>query len=110
MKKRKSSANKKPSNRIPPSIPKCLRKCEGEYTTDYVKQPQSSQTIRFIIRKGENGYAVLKNAANSSECINMANDIRIAPTTRNLFSDTSTLKAAIDAIEEWLGYRLPDIR
>ena len=98
------------SNRIPPSIPKCVRKCSDGYTTDYIPMPVNKPAVKFIFRKMMKGYTVLKVTSNSPDWVDMGNNITISPATRNLFSNLTTLKEAINAVETWIGFSLPDIR
>lgn len=123
-KRRRSTSkttSKSTSNRLPPSVPKCVRKCADGYTTEFLTQSNNLDTaVKFIFKKTKSGYKpsvrtpdtyhVLKVTSNSSEQIDMSSDIRIAPQTRQLFSNLTTLSAAITATETWLGYKLPDIR
>ncbi len=110
MKKRKHASTKKTSNRIPPSVPKCVRRCAEGYMTDFVTAADNRQSVRFVLKKTTAGYSVLRTTATDPAQIDMATDISISPSTRKLFSDLSSLKAAITAIETWLGKELPDIR
>ena len=110
MKKRKHTTAKKTSNRIPPSVPKCVRRCSEGYMTDFVTTSDGKQSMRFILKKTAIGYSVLRMTATNTSLTDMATDINIAPSTRKLFSDLTTLKAAISTIETYLGKELPDIR
>lgn len=123
-KRRRSTSkttSKSASNRLPPSVPKCVRKCADGYTTEFLTESNNLDTaVKFVFKKVKAGYKpsvrtpdtyhVLKVKSNSSEQIDMGTDIRISPQTRQMFSNLTTLNAAIKAVETWLGYKLPDIR
>lgn len=99
----------KKSKRIPPSVPKCVKKCNEGYITDFVTLPNKEQ-VQFKFKKLEFGYIVLKISADGTSAVNMGNDIRVSPMTHRHFSNLKTLKSAISAVESWLGFELPNIR
>lgn len=105
MKKRKTT-----TNRIPPSIPKCVTKYENGYITGFVQSPHDKTDVRFIFRKTEKGYSVSVLTANSPAEVNMTTDHTLSPTTRSMFWGIGTLKNAIKIVQEWIGRDLPDIR
>ena len=105
----KKKTTKKTAHRVPPSVPKCVKKCADGYISDFVTQP-NGEVVQFKFKKLDFGYIVLKSSANTSGAINMCNDIRISPSTHKHFSNLKTLKAAIAAVETWLGFPLPEMR
>lgn len=107
---RKKTTHKKTSNRVPPSIPKCVKKCTDGYMTGYVTTPDNTKSVKFIFKKTDLGYSVLLASDSSYARIDMGSDTKIAPATRHLFSNLTTLKSAIAAVEKWLGCSLPEIR
>ena len=110
MKKRKTSSTAKKSNRIPPSIPKCVKKTQYGYATDFIENKDFLAPVRFIFKKNEQGYTVLMYTLNGSSAVDLSHDITLSPATRHLFTDIKTLKSAIEKVEKWLGATLPDIR
>ena len=107
-KKRKMSSSAV-SKRIPPSVPKCVTRCADGYCTDFFKA--NGKSLKLIFRKVPSGYLVYRQSDDAcAKPVCMSTDISVAPTTRTLFSNLSTLSKAIDAAENWLGMKLPDVR
>ena len=100
---------KKTTKRIPPSIPKCVRKCTDGYVTDIITS-SDREHIQFKFKKLSFGYVVLRMDIDKAITINLSNDLKVAPTVHRHFSNLKTLKAAIEATEKWLGCSLPAIR
>lgn len=113
---KKHTSHKKTSNRLPPSVPKCVRRATSGYATDFIKidNPRHNyKSVHFFFTKENGKYTVLAqfvSVGNNTEWINLAKNINIAPATRNAFSNLTTLSAAITAVETWLDIKLPDIR
>lgn len=110
MKRKNSHTKTKTSNRVPPSVPKCVKKSADGYVTGFVQSPDHAKTVKFMFRKTNLGYSVFRIASDSTTWVDMSNDISIAPSTRQQFSNLTTLKTAIAATETWLGTSLPEIR
>lgn len=106
--KRKKTTNKKVSTRIPPSVPKSVRRCTNGYMTDFISVNNTS--VKFLFIKTASGYAVHRITPTSALHVDMATDNTLSPTTRNMFSGLTTLKSAIETTEKWLGHELPYIR
>lgn len=107
--KKKKTINKRPSNRIPPSVPKCVRRCSDGYATDFI-QLDNNTSAKFLFKKTSFGYEVNRMTSTSAIYVNMSTDNTLSPTTRHLFTGLTTLKTAIEAVEKWLGHTLPHVR
>lgn len=101
--------SRKTTKRTPPSVPKCVRKYADGYTTGIITCP-NGEHIQFKFKKLSFGYVVLKNDIDKAVTVNLSNDFRVAPMIHKHFSNLKTLKSAIEATENWLGFSLPDIR
>lgn len=109
MKKKRKTISSSATKRVPPSVPKCVRKTASGYETN-VLTALGKDAVKFTFIKSDTGYRVIRTTVATGQSVDMARDTAVAPATRHLFSNTSTLKAAIAAVEEWLGAALPDIR
>lgn len=111
MAKRKAKHSASTAKRIPPSVPKCVKRCADGYCTDYFNDPKTSGHIAFKFVKTSSSYLVYRKSDNAdARWICMSTDISIAPSTRVLFENLTTLHKAITAAETWLNAKLPDIR
>ena len=103
MAKKRKSSSETATKRVPPSIPKCVKRCPDGYCTEYINN------YMFRFKKNNNGYSVFRTDLHG-QTINMATNATLAPTTKALFSNLATLSKAIIAVETWLDAKLPDIR
>ena len=58
MKRKNSHTKTKTSNRVPPSVPKCVKKSADGYVTGFVQSPDHVKTVKFMFRKTNLGYSV----------------------------------------------------
>ena len=106
MAKRKKTSTAK---RIPPSVPKCVTRCTDGYCTDFFKC--GDKNLKLTFKKVSSGYLVYKQSDDAcTKPVCLSTDISVAPSTRALFSNLSTLSKAINAAESWLDMKLPDVR
>ncbi len=110
MKKKRRTTSKTTSNRMPPSVPKCVRRCSGGYCTDFVDTEPLNKKAAFMFVKTGSAYTVAYKTTEQSDWTYLGTDSKLSPTTRHTFKPQPTLTAAIQVLESWLGCKLPDIR
>lgn len=98
------------TKRTPPSVPKSVKRCSDGYCTEFIEYTNGSH-IKLLFKKTSAGYLVYRKSDDSNaNWICMSSDISVAPSTRVLFENLSSLNKAIAATETWLGRKLPDIK
>lgn len=104
-----SSSASSTSKRMPPQVPKCVKKDAklGGYVTDFVTFENAE--IRFLLKKLPEGYSTYKITKTGTKWISMTSEA-LSPSTRQHFRPQTTLTKAIANLEEYLQFKLPDVR
>ena len=95
---------------VPPQIPKCVRKCEEGYCTNFFTAEHIHSQIALSFQKSINGYIIYYRKSDGSDWKNISSDVSLSPATRARFENQTTLTGAIKTVEEWLKCTLPEIR
>lgn len=114
MRKKKRTYNKsstQTSNRMPPSVPKCVQRTSDGYRTNYiVTSTPKPMTIAFLFKKVNAGYDVYYSLIDNPTWKRICDDLSFSPVTRSRFGTKSSLAKAIQEVNAWLNMPLPDIR
>lgn len=97
------------TKRTPPSVPKSVKRCSDGYCTEFIYV--NGSYMKFLFKKTSAGYLVYRKSDDATASwICMSTDISVAPSTRVLFENLSSLSKAVVAVETWLGRKLPDVK